>query len=338
MSNGRLSMRVVERMLAWGLATLVTVAMPARAEWVRVSGTAMTTAIEMEFWSEDPAVASEAGDAVLALFDRIDHQMSRYREDSELSRVNREAADGPVEVSDSLFTVLQQAKRISELSNGAFDISFGSIGYLYDFRARQQPSDEELAEGLAKVDYKSVVLDPSANTVRFLDEGIRLDLGGIAKGYAVDRGIDILKSFGIRQARLSAGGDLRLLGDKRGKPWIVGIRDPRSESRNAMVLPLTNVAVSTSGDYERFFFDANHERVHHILSPATGKPAKGVQSVTILGDDSITTDGLSTAVFVLGAAKGLEMINELEGIDAIIIDERRQVHYSDGLMAPESGS
>jgi len=295
----------------------------------------MTTAIEMEFWTEDPAVASEAGDAVLALFDRIDRQMSRYREDSELSRVNREAANGPVEVSDSLFTVLQQALRISELSHGAFDISFGSIGYLYDFRARQQPSDEELAEGLAKVNYRSVVLDPSANTVRFLDEGVRLDLGGIAKGYTVDRGIDILKSFGIRHARLSAGGDLRLLGDKRGKPWIVGIRDPRSESRNAMVLPLTNVAVSTSGDYERFFFDDNNERVHHILSPATGKPAKGVQSVTILGDDSITTDGLSTAVFVLGAAKGLEMVNRLKGIDAVIIDEQRQVHYSDGLMPPE---
>ncbi|WP_379865308.1 FAD:protein FMN transferase [Marinobacter sp. M5B] len=317
------------------MAMLLTVAMPAQAEWVRVSGTAMTTAIEMEFWTEDPAVASEAGDAVLALFDRIDRQMSRYREDSELSRVNREAANGPVEVSDSLFTVLQQALRISELSHGAFDISFGSIGYLYDFRARQQPSDEELAEGLAKVNYRSVVLDPSANSVRFLDEGVRLDLGGIAKGYTVDRGIDILKSFGIRHARLSAGGDLRLLGDKRGKPWIVGIRDPRSESRNAMVLPLTNVAVSTSGDYERFFFDDNNERVHHILSPATGKPAKGVQSVTILGDDSITTDGLSTAVFVLGAAKGLEMVNRLKGIDAVIIDEQRQVHYSDGLMPPE---
>ncbi|MEQ3619916.1 MULTISPECIES: FAD:protein FMN transferase [Marinobacter] len=317
------------------MAMLLTVVMPAQAEWVRVSGTAMTTAIEMEFWTEDPAVASEAGDAVLALFDRIDRQMSRYREDSELSRVNREAANGPVEVSDSLFTVLQQALRISELSHGAFDISFGSIGYLYDFRARQQPSDEELAEGLAKVNYRSVVLDPSANTVRFLDEGVRLDLGGIAKGYTVDRGIDILKSFGIRHARLSAGGDLRLLGDKRGKPWIVGIRDPRSESRNAMVLPLTNVAVSTSGDYERFFFDDNNERVHHILSPATGKPAKGVQSVTILGDDSITTDGLSTAVFVLGAAKGLEMVNRLKGIDAVIIDEQRQVHYSDGLMPPE---
>lgn len=335
MNNGWLNKGAVARTLVWGMAMLLTVAMPAQAEWVRVSGTAMTTAIEMEFWTEDPAVASEAGDAVLALFDRIDHQMSRYREDSELSRVNREAANGPVEVSDSLFTVLQQALRISELSHGAFDISFGSIGYLYDFRARQQPSDEELAEGLAKVNYRSVVLDPSANTVRFLDEGVRLDLGGIAKGYAVDRGIDILKSFGIRHARLSAGGDLRLLGDKRGKPWIVGIRDPRSESRNAMVLPLTNVAVSTSGDYERFFFDDNNERVHHILSPATGKPAKGAQSVTVLGDDSITTDGLSTAVFVLGAAKGLEMVNRLKGIDAVIIDEQRQVHYSDGLMPPE---
>ncbi len=335
MNNGWLNKGAVARTLAWGMAMLLTVVMPAQAEWVRVSGTAMTTAIEMEFWTEDPAVASEAGDAVLALFDRIDRQMSRYREDSELSRVNREAANGPVEVSDSLFTVLQQALRISELSHGAFDISFGSIGYLYDFRARQQPSDEELAEGLAKVNYRSVVLDPSANTVRFLDEGVRLDLGGIAKGYTVDRGIDILKSFGIRHARLSAGGDLRLLGDKRGKPWIVGIRDPRSESRNAMVLPLTNVAVSTSGDYERFFFDDNNERVHHILSPATGKPAKGVQSVTILGDDSITTDGLSTAVFVLGAAKGLGMVNRLKGIDAVIIDEQRQVHYSDGLMPPE---
>lgn len=335
MNNGWLYKGAVARTLAWGMAMLLTVAMPAQAEWVRVSGTAMTTAIEMEFWTEDPAVASEAGDAVLALFDRIDRQMSRYREDSELSRVNREAANGPVEVSDSLFTVLQQALRISELSHGAFDISFGSIGYLYDFRARQQPSDEELAEGLAKVNYRSVVLDPSANTVRFLDEGVRLDLGGIAKGYTVDRGIDILKSFGIRHARLSAGGDLRLLGDKRGKPWIVGIRDPRSESRNAMVLPLTNVAVSTSGDYERFFFDDNNERVHHILSPETGKPVKGVQSVTILGDDSITTDGLSTAVFVLGAAKGLEMVNRLKGIDAVIIDEQRQVHYSDGLMPPE---
>jgi len=319
------------------LILLIAVA-PARAEWVHVSGTAMTTAIEMEYWTDDPAVAGKAGDAVLAVFQQIDRQMSRYREESELSRVNRQAANALVAVTDSLFKVLQEAIRVSKLSSGAFDISFGSVGYLYDFRARRQPSAEELATGLATVNYRSIALDPEAKTVRFLQEGVRLDLGGIAKGYAVDRGIDILKSFGIRHARLSAGGDMRLLGNKQGKPWIVGVRDPRSEDRNALVMPLSDVAVSTSGDYERFFFDDAGKRVHHILSPATGKPAKGVQSVTILGPDALTTDGLSTAVFVLGSAKGLELINRLDGIDAVIIDELRQVHYSDGLMPPESGS
>jgi thiamine biosynthesis lipoprotein len=321
------------------LALILLIAVtPARAGWVHVSGTAMTTAIEMEYWTDDPAVAGKAGDAVLAVFQQIDRQMSRYREESELSRVNRQAANALVAVTDSLFKVLQEAIRVSKLSSGAFDISFGSVGYLYDFRARRQPSAEELATGLATVNYRSIALDPEAKTVRFLQEGVRLDLGGIAKGYAVDRGIDILKSFGIRHARLSAGGDMRLLGDKQGKPWIVGVRDPRSEDRNALVMPLSDVAVSTSGDYERFFFDDAGKRVHHILSPATGKPAKGVQSVTILGPDALTTDGLSTAVFVLGSAKGLELINRLDGIDAVIIDELRQVHYSDGLMPPESGS
>jgi len=304
------------------------------AEWVRVSGTAMTTDIDMEYWTEDPALAKKAGEEVLEVFRQIDRQMSRYREDSELSVLNRRACSELVVASDSLFKVLQQAILVSELSKGAFDISFGSVGYLYDFRAGDQPSEEALASGLAAVNYRSIVLDPGLNTVRFLQDGMRLDLGGIAKGYAVDRGIDILQSHGIRHARLSAGGDMRLLGDKRGKPWIVGIRDPRSEKRNAMVLPLSDVAVSTSGDYARFFIDEAGERVHHILSPATGKPSKGVQSVTILGDDALTTDGLSTAVFVLGAAEGLALINSLDGIDAVIIDDRRQVHYSSGLMPP----
>ncbi len=316
------------------LVLLVAVS-PARAEWVRVSGTAMTTAIEMEYWAEDPEDGGKAGDAVLALFDRIDRQMSRYREDSEVSRVNREAADGPVPVSPNLFRVFQKAREVSRLSDGAFDISFGSVGYLYDFRKGQKPSDEEIESHLARVNYRDVILDPDTQTIEFRKPGIRIDLGGIAKGYAVDAGIELLKAQGIRHARLSAGGDMRLLGDKRGKPWIVGIRDPRSDDRNALVMPLSDVAVSTPGDYERFFLDEGGERVHHILSPATGKPAQGVQSVTILGNEALTTDGLSTAVFVLGAEKGLALINRLGGIDAVIIDDKRQVHYSDGLMPPD---
>lgn len=317
------------------LAMTLLLAGNASAEWTRVSGTAMTTPIELEFWSEDPAGAEQIGEDVLEEFRRIDRQMSRYREDSELSKLNASAAEGPVKVSESLYQVLNKAKEISEFSEGAFDISFGSVGYLYDYRQKKQPSGEDIASRLASIDYRDIVLDPEARTVAFRKPGLLLDLGGIAKGYAVDRGIAILAREGVRHARLSAGGDMRLIGDKRGRPWMVGIRDPRSESRNAVVLPLSDVAISTSGDYERFFIDEEGDRIHHILSPSTGKPAEGVQSVTILGDDALTTDGLSTAVFVLGAARGLDLVNRLEGIDAIIIDSERRMHYSDGLMPPQ---
>jgi thiamine biosynthesis lipoprotein len=317
---------------------LLAAVSPAQAEWVRVSGIAMTTAIEMEYWFEGPAEPGRAGDLVLQLFDRIDRQMSRYREDSEVSRVNRNAMDGPVSVGPELFRILQKAREVSELSDGAFDISFGSVGYLYDYRKRQKPADDEIDQRLPSVDYRDVVLNPDGQTVAFRKSGTRIDLGGIAKGYAVDAGIELLKEQGIRHARLSAGGDMRLLGDKRGKPWIVGIRDPRSEDRNVLVMPLAEVAISTSGDYQRFFFDEAGERVHHILSPATGKPARGIQSVTILGTDALTTDGLSTAIFVLGADRGLTLINRLSGIDAVIVDEHRQVHFSSGLTPPEGGS
>jgi thiamine biosynthesis lipoprotein len=234
-----------------------------------------------------------------------------------------------------LFEVLEKAREVSILSDGAFDITFGSVGYLYDFRAGKKPTEEELLSGLTRVNFRDVILDQEAQTVEFRQAGIRVDLGGIAKGYAVDLGIEHLASLGIRHARLSAGGDMRLLGDKQGRPWYVGIRDPRSEGRNAVVLPLQDVAVSTSGDYERFFVDEAGDRVHHILSPETGKSVQGVQSVTIIGEDALTTDGLSTAVFVLGPAKGLDMVERLAGIDVVIIDDQRMMHVSEGLVPPQ---
>lgn len=310
----------------------------AHAEWFQFSGTAMTTPITMEFWSENAADARRISQRVFDEFDRIDRQMSRYREDSELSAVNRTAADHPVKVSDGLFQVFRKAEEVSELSDGAFDISFGSVGYLYDYREKHQPTTEQIQENLPHINYHDIVLDEDKQTVFFRQQGLLTDMGGIAKGYAVDRGIDILRAEGVRHARLSAGGDMRLLGDKRGRPWIVGVRDPRNEEANAVVLPLSDVAISTSGDYERFFIDENGERVHHIISPKSGRPVKGVQSVTILGANALTTDGLSTAVFVLGVEKGLAMINQLTGIDAIIIEEQRRMHYSAGLLDPKGGS
>ena len=272
---------------------------------------------------------------VFDVFHRVDIQMSRYRADSELSALNREAGKGPVNVSDGLFKVLQKAREVSELSEGAFDVTFGSVGYLYDFRAGKQPTDEQVATGLTRVNFRDVVLDVSGQTVAFRQPGMLVDLGGIAKGYAVDLGIEVLEAHGIRHARLSAGGDMRLLGDKRGRPWYVGIRDPRSGNDNAVVLPLADVAVSTSGVYERFFVDDAGERVHHILSPSTGRSVKGVQSVTIIGDDALTTDGLSTAVFVLGPEKGLKMVERLPAIEVVVIDDKRMMHVSEGLVPPE---
>lgn len=303
----------------------------AAAEWVTHTDTAMTTRIELVFWADTEAQKTRLPELVMEQFQRVDRSMSRYREDSDVSRVNREAGTGSVSVPEPLFEVIRKALDISELTAGAFDVSFGSVGYLYDFRAGVQPSDDELEAHLGAVNYQDIVLDETQHTIRFRRPGMRLDLGGIAKGYAVDQGIQVLEMAGIRHARLSAGGDMRLLGDKRGKPWVVGIRDPRSDSDNAVVLPLNDVAVSTSGDYERYFTDESGERIHHIISPGTGRPARGIQSVTILGKDALTTDGLSTAVFVLGVEQGLAMINRLPGIDAIIIDEQRTMHYSDGL-------
>lgn len=308
-----------------------------QAAWHQFSSTAMTTTLSLEFWYEDARQAQAIANQVFAIFDQVDIGMSHYRDDSELSRVNSAAGKMALPVSSSLYKVLQQALVISEMSAGAFDISFGSVGYLYDYRRGLSPDNAQLnAEGNLErlVNYRNIILNADQQSVFLSEPGMRLDLGGIAKGYAVDLGIEQLKSAGIKHASLSAGGDMRLLGDKRGKPWLVGVKDPRAEQQHAVVLPLSDVAISTSGDYERYFIDEQGERIHHILSPSSGRPVKGIQSVTIIGNHAIETDGLSTAVFVLGVEAGLKMIADLEGIDVIIIDAQRKMHYSAGLLPP----
>jgi len=308
--------------------------MSAKAEWFFFSDTAMTTAIELEMWSDDAAVAKLISTKVFAEFKRIDQSMSRYQSTSELSKVNRMAALEPVRVSGELLRLIQRSTELSTLSSGAFDITFASLGYLYDFRAAKQPSQKWIRKQLPSVNYQNIIVDEKAKTIAFKQEGTLLDLGGIAKGYTVDLGVAILKDYGISHARLSAGGDMRMLGDKKGKPWMIGIKDPRKEAQHAVVLPLSSVAISTSGDYERFFIDEVGERVHHIISPKTGRPAKGIQSVSVIGPNAITTDGLSTAIFVLGVEQGLSLIESLPDVDVIIIDAERQMHFSKGLMMP----
>lgn len=316
------------------LLVLFLFSKPVIAQWHTFNSVAMTTPISLVLWDKDIKNANKVSQMVFAEFDRIEQQMSRYIESSELSLINRNAYEKPVVVSSSLYTVLKTAMNISHLSEGAFDITFASVGFMYDFRKKLQPEKTDLESSLDLFHFQNVLLDDEKQTIKFKKKGILIDLGGIAKGFAVDQGMAILKKQNVQFAHLSAGGDMRLLGDKKGAPWIIGIRNPRDESKQSIVLPLINTAISTSGDYERFFMDENGERIHHILSPKTGKPVKGMMSVTVLANDAITSDGLSTAVFVLGLKKGLALINKLNGIDAILIDELGETHYSEGLMRP----
>jgi len=297
----------------------------------------MTTKLDLEFWLEDKLRAKALSQRVFDEFDHIEAVMTRYGDTSELSIINRLAGKQTSPVSADLFKVLQNSQQVSILSDGAFDMTFASVGYLYDFRQRRVPTSLEIKQQKKAIDYRHVQLNEKTQTVHFTHPNVKVDLGGIAKGYAVDQGIQILKQAGVQFARLSAGGDMRLLGDKKGKPWIVGIKDPRAtlkKQNHVVALPLSDVSISTSGDYERFFIDDNGERIHHIISPETGRSVSGVQSVSVIGPDTITTDGLSTAIFVLGTKKGLALVNRLKGIDVIIIDAQRQLHFSEGLMTP----
>lgn len=323
------------RFLSIKILCALMIACPVSAQWREYNHVAMTTPINLVFWELHEQKANLIAKQVFQKFDSIEQDMSRYIADSELSLVNQTAAKQSVLVSASLFEVLSAAMNISRLSEGAFDITFASVGYLYDYRQKLQPSESAIQSGIHSVNYRYVHLDPKYKSVSFEVEGVMLDLGGIAKGYAVDQGIGVLQDHAIKNAHLSAGGDMRLLGDKMGKPWIIGIRNPRVEGKQSLIMPLSDTAISTSGDYERFFINDTGERIHHILSPKTGKPVKGLQSVSVLAADATTSDGLSTAIFVLGLEKGLALVNRLNGIDAVLIDEQGKVHYSEGLIQPE---
>jgi thiamine biosynthesis lipoprotein len=307
---------------------------PAAAEWYGRAIDLMGTRVSVEFWHADADAAGDLIEQVLDEYRRIDRAMSTYRPDSELSRVNRQAATGNVVVSAELFGLLETSLALSIESDGAFDISYESVGYLYDFRARRRPDAAAIAAALDAVDYRLILLDPEQQSVRFGSLGMRVNLGGIAKGHAVEQGARILRAAGIEHALLNAGGDTRVIGDRRGQPWIVGIRHPRLEGEFATRLPLIDEAISTSGDYERFFEEDGH-RYHHILNPATGEPTETVLSATIIGPDATLTDGLSTAVFVLGAEEGLTLIESYGGYEAIIVEPSGRLLYSSGLGTPD---
>jgi thiamine biosynthesis lipoprotein len=246
--------------------------------------------------------------------------------------INRDAFDHAVLLSDEMWALIVRAGEFTELSGGAFDITYASVGHLYDYRLGVAPSDAQIEQARAAIGHRHLLLDRKARSLRFARPGMRIDLGGFAKGHAVDRGAAILAARGITNAIVTAGGDSRVLGDRRGRPWSIAIRDPRRAGDVVAVLPLEDTAISTSGDYERFF-EKDGVRCHHLIDPATGKSPSSVHSVTILAADGLTTEGLSKSVFVLGVAKGMRLVESLPGVDAVVVDAAGELHFSAGLVS-----
>ena len=321
------------------------------AEWYTHEFDVMGTRASIELWSDSKANAQDSFSVVEAEMHRIELVMSSYREDSELSAVNRLQAHQSLTLTSELYQLIQKSLYFSELSNGAFDITYASVGHLYNYRDRIQPDKHHIQSALALVDWQSVLLNKKTQALTFAREGMEINLGGIAKGYAVDRSIDLLVARGVVSAIVSAGGDSRMIGDRgavfnregvaleddaevnektKRIPWMVGIKHPRQDKGTALRMPLMDTAISTSGDYERYFLRGD-ERVHHIINPKTGYSAEGVVSASVIGSKSIDCDVLSTTLFVLGVEAGIDLINTIDGYDAVMIDKFGKVFFSQGL-------
>lgn len=268
--------------------------------------------------------SEQVNDAIEAAFvevERLEAILSEWKDDSQVARVNAAAGKAPVKVDEEVFAVIGAAHAISEQSGGAFDVTVGALWGAWDFswEDRKVPTDEELAGRVKYIDYRKVTLDHAARTVFLEEEGMKLTLGGIAKGYAVDRASAVLEHRGYSNHLVVAGGDLYASGRKGGKRWRAGVRDPRGSGLHS-VIELENEALATSGNYERYFIE-DGVRYHHILDPKTGRPTRGTASATVLAKSATLADGWSTGMFVLGPEKAVARAAELPGVEVLMFAE-----------------
>lgn len=302
--------------------------------------------------------AEEAVQAALSELDRLAAQVDRFRDDTQVAEINRHAGDGTwIRVSPDLVSMLLTARRVHEVSHGAFDPTIAPLVDLWGFveteetapteasapesplegmgpthlRGHRPPSKDAIAKLLPLVSFSDVEIDEAGRKVRLRRPGQALDLGGIAKGYAVAKAAEVLRRHGVTSALLDLGGNIYALGKKNsGEPWRAGVQDPRDPSSVIAIVPVADEALATSGDYERYF-EYDGTRYSHLLDPHTGWPAGQVLSVTVITPDGGLGDALSTAAFVLGPVKGLELLESLPGVEGIFVLPDFSVKVTSGL-------
>lgn len=238
-------------------------------------------------------------------------------------------------VPPGLMRILKEGKALGDLTSGAFDITWAALWGVWDFKAKEPkvPAPESIRARLPLIDYRLLALDEQAMTARLPQQGMKIGLGGIAKGFALARAAETLDQQGVKSYLLSAGGQIFARGLRDGNPWRVGIRDPRGESDDYFaVVTVSNVSVSTSGDYERYF-ELEGTRYHHILDPRTGMPSRGLRSATVMGPDATIVDALSTAMMVMGLEPSLALAARLPGVEAVLVDEHGGYHLTPGLQS-----
>jgi thiamine biosynthesis lipoprotein len=316
-----------------------TSVVPARAPGViaRKYG-AMGTEITLSAWTADEHAADRAFAAGYDEIRRIEILMTDWERpnepESDVVRINKAAGTDPVSVSAETFEVIEKSLEMSRRSHGAFDITFAAMKGLWKFDEdleKKIPPAAEIARRRKLINWRDVIVDAKKHTVKLRRQGMRVGLGGIAKGYAVDRCAAALRAEGLRDFMVQAGGDLFVAGSKGPVNWMVGVRDPRGGPRDIIArMPIKDHAFSTAGDYERSFI-LDGKRYHHIIDPATGFPATASREVTIFAPTAFLADALDDAVFILGPQKGLALVDSFPDCSTLIVDAKNQVWMSKSL-------
>jgi len=279
--------------------------------------------------------AKAATEAVFDELKRVESMTSVHKL-SELGDVNQASGTGPVHTNPELLGLIKHSLDVAAKTHGAFDPTLGPISKLWNFSGEGEsriPAGEEVREALDRTGWQKVTVDSDAGTVSLAEKGMSLDLGGIAKGYALDRARFVLREHEVTDALVNAGGDIIALGEKApGRPWRVGVQDPRNPTGIVAVAAIKDMCIVTSGDYERFI-EKDGVRYHHILDSKTGYPTRGIQSVTVIANDGVTADSLATAVFVLGREAGLKLVESTPQAEGFIIDSEGSQFMTSGAAA-----
>jgi len=299
----------------------------------------MGTRFEIQVVARDATTGRAAIDAAYDEIDRLEALLSEWRETSQISAVNREAGRRPVVVGPELLEVVERSLEMAALTHGAFDITFASCGRMWSIDPPRIPSAAEIAACLPRIGSAAVEVSHAESTIYLRQPDVRIGIGGIGKGYSVERAARVLDAHGIEHYLVAGAGDIRGRGRGPERPWRIGVAHPRQRGEILGWLELADGAITTSGDYERYF-ERDGVRYHHILDPRTGMPARRTIAVTVIGPEATEIDALATALFVLGPIEGLALAEQLPEVEALMIDPDLRQYRTSGfpqLAPPSSG-